>query len=562
MLEGGGLRQHARCLLAVVLPLLGGVGGSLVLGFLEKELPGVSSPLGTLGVLAGALVGGGAGLFLLVHDRKKALVHFRSLCEPDTYVHSGGTGPDFLPPLPSDSFWGRLSQLVSQALGRLGREIAHSQQARAAMEVRIRRAQEQARRAELVLGSLPHPVFILDANRQLVYANRAAQETLGWDAQAFGRPIDEIVRCEQLRSAISAGWRRNFSLPRVEEVEITLPSGARESFCCRIVRFLAGGSPQEGSGANQPPESSESPAGPVPSVKESGNGSSGTLAPVAGARSPSCGALSDVLGEKPVGPGRPCGPEESAFTGMAVILEERTDLRALRSQEAAFLSAVSHEMKTPLASIRAYAELLADSDGQDSTAREEFLTVINTQVERLQRLVQGLLDLAKIEAGILQVNKAVYSINEILEQAANVVRPAAEAKSIRLVTDLSPLFLPVCVDRDLMLQAAINLLSNAVKYTPTGGRVTLRSRLDNNEVFFQVEDTGVGLTEEECRRIFERFYRVKRNEQMAEGTGLGLALVKSIVEDLHGGRISVESTVGKGTTFTVRLSVQQVLPVN
>jgi two-component system phosphate regulon sensor histidine kinase PhoR len=250
---------------------------------------------------------------------------------------------------------------------------------------------------------------------------------------------------------------------------------------------------------------------------------------------------------------RPSEERAAKFVGLGLILEPCPKLQQDRAQQAAFLSAVSHEMKTPLASIRAYAELLADGDAEDPATREEFFQVINTQVDRLQRLVQNLLDLARIEAGIMQVQKRTLSLNEILEEAAEVVRPTAAAKSLRLQTELSPLFLPVCVDRDLMLQAAINLLSNAIKYTPSGGQITLRSRLADDQVIFQVEDTGVGLTEEECARIFERFYRVKRNEKLAEGTGLGLALVKSIVEELHGGQISVESSVGKGTTFTVRL---------
>jgi len=135
----------------------------------------------------------------------------------------------------------------------------------------------------------------------------------------------------------------------------------------------------------------------------------------------------------------------------------------------------------------------------------------------------------------------------------SVVSPSAEAKGISLCRDLSPLYLGVHADRDMMLQAAINLLSNAIKYTPTKGQVTLKSRLLDNEVWFEVEDTGVGLSEDDRQRVFEKFYRVHGSKEMAAGTGLGLPLAKHIVEDVHGGRLSVESVPGKGSTFRVSL---------
>jgi two-component system, OmpR family, phosphate regulon sensor histidine kinase PhoR len=153
----------------------------------------------------------------------------------------------------------------------------------------------------------------------------------------------------------------------------------------------------------------------------------------------------------------------------------------------------------------------------------------------------------------VKVEKHDLPLNEVLEQAFHVAQPAAEQKSIELIKDLSPLHLAVFVDRDMAVQAAINLLSNAVKYTPPNGKVTLRSRLDDNAAVFEVEDTGVGLTPEDCHKVFERFYRVKKDQQMAPGTGLGLALVKHIVEDVHGGTITVTSQVGKGSTFRVTL---------
>ncbi len=115
------------------------------------------------------------------------------------------------------------------------------------------------------------------------------------------------------------------------------------------------------------------------------------------------------------------------------------------------------------------------------------------------------------------------------------------------------MYLAVLADRDMLLQVAINLLSNAVKYTRPGGTVTLRSRMADSEIRFEVEDSGVGLAPEDCHRIFEKFYRVHKDKDMAAGTGLGLPLAKHIVEDVHGGKLAVASTPGHGSTFSVML---------
>jgi two-component system phosphate regulon sensor histidine kinase PhoR len=158
-----------------------------------------------------------------------------------------------------------------------------------------------------------------------------------------------------------------------------------------------------------------------------------------------------------------------------------------------------------------------------------------------------------MEAGVVKVDKKPRPLNEILEEALNVVRPAAEAKNITLVPDLSGMYLGLLADRDMLLQAAINLLSNAIKYTPENGKVTLRSRMLDSDVRFEVEDTGVGLSEEDTRHVFEKFYRVKKDQGMAPGTGLGLPLAKHIVEDVHGGTLTVRSTLGKGSTFAITI---------
>lgn len=245
--------------------------------------------------------------------------------------------------------------------------------------------------------------------------------------------------------------------------------------------------------------------------------------------------------------------EDGRQEGAVAMLRNIDEQRALQKRNADFVSSVSHEIRTPLAGIKAYVELLADGDAEDQETRDEFLGVINSQTDRLGRLIDNMLDLARIEAGVLNVSKRARSLNEMLEEAVRVIRPSAEAKRIELASELSPLYLGVLADGDMLLQAAINLLANAVKYTPDGGRVTIRSRLDDDQIRFEVQDTGVGLSADDCRRVFEKFYRVKKDQDMAVGTGLGLPLAKHIVEDVHGGKLTVESTLGRGSTFIVTL---------
>ncbi len=237
--------------------------------------------------------------------------------------------------------------------------------------------------------------------------------------------------------------------------------------------------------------------------------------------------------------------------GVVVVVRDVSAQKVMQRQHAEFVSAASHEMKTPLAGIKAYVELLADGEAEDEQTRDEFFGVINGQTDRLQRLIDNLLNIARIEAGVVKVSKQSRSVNETLTEAFNVVAPAAEAKRIELAADLSPLYLGALLDRDMFLQAVINLLSNAVKYTPAGGRVTLRSRLADHEIQVEVEDTGVGLSEEDAARVFEKFYRVEKDKTMAAGTGLGLPLAKHIVEDVHGGRLAVRSRLGQGSTFAI-----------
>ncbi|MBI3465460.1 MAG: PAS domain S-box protein [Planctomycetes bacterium] len=247
--------------------------------------------------------------------------------------------------------------------------------------------------------------------------------------------------------------------------------------------------------------------------------------------------------------------QESELQGIVTVLRDITSEKAAQARSAEFISAVSHEIKTPLASVKAYVEMLADGDASgDPETQQKFLGIIETQTDRMTRLLESMLDLARIESGVVRVEKKVVSLGELIENGAKLMQPAASEKNIAITTQLSPLFLGVEVDSDMMSRVVMNLVSNAIKYTDGGGRITLHSKMLEDQAMLAVEDTGRGIPAEAMGKLFQRFYRVKENSSMAHGTGLGLSLVKHIVEEVHGGTIEVDSQVGKGSTFRAAIT--------
>jgi two-component system phosphate regulon sensor histidine kinase PhoR len=245
--------------------------------------------------------------------------------------------------------------------------------------------------------------------------------------------------------------------------------------------------------------------------------------------------------------------------GIVTVLRDITKEKAAQARSAEFVSAVSHEIKTPLASVKAYAEMLADGDADgDPETQQKFLNIIEVQTDRMTRLLDGMLDMARIESGVVRVEKKFVSLNELIEGGVKLMQPAASDKNISVEARLSSLYLGVNVDSDMMSRVVMNLISNAIKYTDAGGRIIVRSLLAGDQLAFEVEDTGRGIPAEAMPKLFQKFYRVKENANVAPGTGLGLSLVKHIVEEVHGGRIEVESQVGKGSVFRVRLPLDRV----
>ena len=390
----------------------------------------------------------------------------------------------------SDPQWVETFQLCRDTLTRYSVRTQELEQAHAALEIRARRNEARAQRVESILAGLPEPVIAVNDYDEVILSNASANRLLEIDMLSTEeRALARLVHCERLVELLTETRRRKGPSQRTTELELPDEEGRMHWYC----------------------------------------------ATARGVR---------TLGSN---------PDDGEGQGAVAVLRDVSTQKAAQRRNAEFVSAVSHEMKTPLAGIKAYTELLIDGDAEDDATRDECLQVINGQANRLQRLVDNLLNLARIEAGVVSVSKQSRPLNELLEEALSIVHPAAEMKKINIVRDLSPMYLGVFADRDMLLQAAINLLSNAIKYTPSGGCVTLRSRLVDAEVWFEVQDTGVGLSTEDSQKVFEKFYRVQSSKEMAAGTGLGLPLAKHIVEDVHGGRLTVESELARGSLFRVTL---------
>lgn len=249
----------------------------------------------------------------------------------------------------------------------------------------------------------------------------------------------------------------------------------------------------------------------------------------------------------------------TAAWGVVIMLRDVTREKEVSKAKSDFVAKVAHELRTPLSSIRAYVELLVDGEATDARTQREYYEIIQTSTERLGRLIDNMLNISRIEAGTVRVNKEPISVAVLMKEAADVARPQADAKQIKLEVELTPVFYQVLGDRDLISQAILNLLSNAIKYTPEGGSVRVRMCVSEEpkQVTIAVRDSGVGIPQEDLPKVFQKFFRVAANSKMAKGTGLGLNLVKHIVEGVHGGKVAVASKVGEGSTFTIELPLHE-----
>lgn len=247
---------------------------------------------------------------------------------------------------------------------------------------------------------------------------------------------------------------------------------------------------------------------------------------------------------------------ETGVVGVVAVLRDVTAFREVERMKTDFVANVSHELRTPLTSIKGFVETLLDGALDEPDTARHFLEIINDETERLNRLISDLLSLSKIEAKQMEANKEMLNLAKIINNTVSILYPQASEKNLKLEATIHPSLPDIEADEDMVGQILINLVDNAIKYTPEGGKVLVTALGEDNMAKISVADTGIGIPRESIPRLFERFYRVdKARSREMGGTGLGLAIVKHILE-IHHGRIEVESTVGKGSTFTVYLPIK------
>jgi two-component system phosphate regulon sensor histidine kinase PhoR len=247
----------------------------------------------------------------------------------------------------------------------------------------------------------------------------------------------------------------------------------------------------------------------------------------------------------------------TALTGdsrpVVIVLHDITELRRLERLRQEFVANVSHELKTPLSSIKAYAETLSAGAIEDPENRLRFVREIEDQAERLHQLIIDLLSVARIESGQQTYDIESVVIHGVVQRCIESNRNRASARNIELVCEPSESQVVASADDEAVREIVDNLINNAIKYTPNDGKITVRWEKDGDTALIEVIDTGIGISEDDQQRIFERFYRVdKARSREMGGTGLGLSIVKHLTQ-FFGGTIDVSSVLNEGTTFTVRL---------
>ncbi|MEI7923124.1 MAG: ATP-binding protein [Planctomycetota bacterium] len=357
----------------------------------------------------------------------------------------------------------------------------------------------QVKQLRIVLESMTEGVVAVDSRLRVILANPAAQPLLGIEASSLGRLLPEVIRNPKLLQIASD------SVDQCKAIEAQFPLSTRDSLGRTVTRLIA--------------------------VR---------IAPI----------LRSLEGERPV--------SKPMASGAVFVVQDVTELRRLERMRQDFVTNASHELKTPLASIKLYSESLLDWALTDQDHSREFVQRIEEQADRLTNLVSDMLSLSRLESGQELFRHSPMVIEPLLRARVASYRDKAVMKNVGLELELHKLpdQLKVLAADEAIRQILDNLIDNAVKYTPAGGRVEVHAGLYSNELLeIFVTDTGMGIPRSDLSRIFERFYRVdKARSRDLGGTGLGLAIVKHIVSSL-GGEVGVESREGIGSRFRFTLPV-------
>lgn len=358
-------------------------------------------------------------------------------------------------------------------------------------------------RLAAILSSTRDPIMVVDADGNLLLTNPAAQRLFELERHMVGQSVKSLGLPETLLEALSA---QTTTARRMRRYQLALPKSLRSTM--------------------------------------SGREDTGKLSPV----------------EVPFDDGRtfyasmaPITSDEGVMVGVVVVLRDVTHFKELNEMKSEFVATVSHDLRAPLTFMRGYATMLL-MVGDLNDRQRDYLQRILDGIEQMNGLVGDLLDLRRVEAGV-GIRQEPCRLGLVMVEAVEAMRARATNKGVDLRMEPSEGSPTIIGDRTLLRQAISNLVDNAVKYTPSGGEVIVGLDVTEDTTTVRVSDTGIGIAPEDQVRLFEKFYRIKRRETgSVQGTGLGLALVKSIVER-HGGQVGVESALNHGSTFYIQLQL-------
>ena len=244
---------------------------------------------------------------------------------------------------------------------------------------------------------------------------------------------------------------------------------------------------------------------------------------------------------------------EGQPVGTSILVSDVTELKKAEGIRSEFTANVSHELKTPLTSIKGFTDMLSSGMVTSPADQKRFITMIGVEVDRLIDLINDILKLSELESVAIDQTEERSAVLDAARETASLLEPSAKAAGVTLAVEGEPATVAVPMSR--LKELLFNLVGNGIKYSENGGMVTTRIHVQDGKAVISVEDHGIGIPEEDQSRVFERFYRVEKGRARKNGgTGLGLAIVKHITQ-LYGGTVSLESQVGKGSTFTVILPI-------
>jgi two-component system, OmpR family, phosphate regulon sensor histidine kinase PhoR len=235
-------------------------------------------------------------------------------------------------------------------------------------------------------------------------------------------------------------------------------------------------------------------------------------------------------------------------SGCLLLIQDLTELRKLETVRRDFIANLSHELRTPIASLKALGETLHEGAIDQPSVARDFVGKMNVEVDRLAQMVQEMGELSRIESGEAPLQKVPVKVADVAARAAERLKSQADRAGLQMKLDIASGLPLVSADEARIEQVLVNLIHNAIKFTPPGGRINISAKAEGDKLIVSVSDTGVGISEDDLPRVFERFYKADR-ARAGGGTGLGLAIAKHVVE-AHGGKIWVESVEGRGSTFS------------